>query len=122
MRILWIDDEADVLYLCQAILSKQGHEVYTLQDSLRVLDTISETQPDVILVDHWMPGMTGLELTRQLKNSPYAAIPVIMCTSNPEIKEEAVKAGADVFITKPFSIDEVSMVIQRATQLRQKGS
>lgn len=114
MKILWIDDEPDVLYLCSAILGRQGHEVYTLQDSTNVLNTISDTHPDVILLDHWMPEMTGIEVTRQLKKSKYANIPVIMCTSNPEMKEEARMAGADDFITKPFTINEIADVIQHA--------
>lgn len=117
MKILWIDDEPDILYLCTAILSRQGHQVYTLQDSKNVIPTISQTQPDVILLDHWMPDMTGVEVTKQLKQSPYASIPVIMCTSNPEIKQEAEMAGADRFITKPFSAEQIEQVITEASQL-----
>lgn len=118
MKILWIDDEPDILYLCSAILSRQGHQVYTLQNSTNVIPTISQTQPDVILVDHWMPDMTGIEVTKQLKESQYASIPVIMCTSNPEVKEEAEMAGADRFITKPFNAEQIEQVIIEASQLR----
>lgn len=117
MKILWIDDEPDILYLCSAILSRHGHEVYTLQDSKDVIPKISETKPDVILLDHWMPDMTGIEVTRQLKQSPYANIPVIMCTSNPEVKHEAEQAGADKFITKPFNAEQIEQVINEASQL-----
>lgn len=120
MRILWIDDEPDVLYLCSAILGKHGHQVYTLQTSTNVLPTISETKPDVILLDHWMPDMTGIEVTKQLKSSKYANIPVIMCTSNPEIKDEAKMAGADCFVTKPFSMDQIEEVIHTASQLHKR--
>ena len=118
MRILWIDDEPDILYLCSAILSRQGHQVYTLQSSENVIPVISQTLPDVILLDHWMPDMTGIEVTKKLKKSVYANIPVIMCTSNPEVKEEAEQAGADRFITKPFSADQIEQVIKEASQLR----
>lgn len=116
MKILWIDDEADVLFLCSAILGKHGHKVYTLQSSHNLMNTISETQPDVILMDHWMPDATGLELTKKLKRSPYASIPIIMCTSNPEIKEEAKKAGADWFISKPFTIQQIEHTIEKVVQ------
>jgi two-component system phosphate regulon response regulator PhoB len=118
MKILWIDDEPDILFLCSAILGKHGHKVYTLPDSKNLLNTISETRPDVILLDHWMPGMTGVEVARQLKKSQYSDIPIIMCTSNPEIRDEAKRAGADCFITKPFTIAQVESTIQKATQLR----
>jgi CheY-like chemotaxis protein len=111
MKILWIDDEPDILFLCSAILGKHGHKVYTLQDSNNVMDTLSELQPDVILLDHWMPGMTGVQVAKQLKSSPYSNIPIIMCTSNPEVREEAKVAGADRFITKPFTIEQVEHTI-----------
>lgn len=118
MKILWIDDEPDILYLCSAILSKHGHEVYTLQSSSDVLPTISATHPDVILLDHWMPEMTGIEVMKQLKKSPYANIPVIMCTSNPEVKAEAQLAGVDRFMTKPFNMEQMEQLIYEAYQLK----
>lgn len=121
MKILWLDDEPDILFLCSAILGKHGHKVYTLQSSKDLLHTISEMRPDVILLDHWMPDVTGVELARQLKKSEYADIPIIMCTSNPEIKDEATRAGADCFITKPFTIAQVENTIEKATRLS-KGS
>ena len=117
MKILWIDDEPDIMVLCSAILGKHGHKVNNLQKSKNVMNTISETQPDVILLDHWMPEMTGVEVARQLKKSPYANIPIIMCTSNPEIRDEAKRAGADCFITKPFTIDQVETTIEKAARL-----
>jgi CheY-like chemotaxis protein len=117
MKILWIDDEPDILFLCSAILGKHGHKVYTLQNSRNLLNTISETKPDVILLDHWMPDITGVEIAKRLKNSPYANIPIIMCTSNPEIKDEAKEAGADCFVTKPFTIEQIEHTIMLAAQL-----
>lgn len=114
MKILWIDDEPDILYLCSAILGKHGHKVYTLQSSKNLMNVLSENQPDVILLDHWMPDMTGIEVTKKLKSSIYANIPIIMCTSNPEVKDEAKEAGADSFITKPFSISDIENTILMA--------
>ena len=122
MKILWIDDEPDILYLCSSILSKHGHEVYTLQSSKNVLPTISETRPDVILLDHWMPEMTGIEVMKQLKQSPYANIPVIMCTSNPEVRAEAELAGANSFITKPFSMQQMEDIIAETYRVYSSNS
>ena len=113
MKILWIDDEADILFLCSAILGKHGHKVYTLQNSKNLLSKVSETQPDVILLDYRMPDISGVEVARLLKNSPYANIPIVMCTSNPEVKQEAAEAGADCFITKPFTIEQVERTIEK---------
>jgi CheY-like chemotaxis protein len=112
MRLLWIDDEKDVLQLCSMILGNLGYKVFTSNTCTNMFDLVREAQPDIILLDNRMPGLTGIEATQQLKNSEFKNIPVVICSANPEAKEQAKKAGAAEFITKPFLIKDIEHTVK----------
>lgn len=115
-RILIVDDDELLRSLLQYRLSADGHDVLALEDGSRVLSTIKECRPDLIVLDAMMPVMDGFEILRRLKTgtSPDAT-PVIMLTA---LKREAdivgaLELGAADYLAKPFIPEELSQRIRR---------
>ena len=114
MKILWFDDEVDLLYLCVIMLNKDGHTVITSETYADMIKTVGQAQPDVIIMDNSMPGMTGLEAIALLKESEFQKIPVIFCTGHAGVSEIALHLGIHSFISKPFSIAYLEKLLARA--------
>lgn len=110
-RILIIDDEEHILELLDFNLSLEGYEVITTMSSLDGLDIIKQDKPDLVLLDWMLPKMSGIELLNIIRsNEDYDDIAVIMLTAKnmEEDKLEGLTIGADDYVTKPFSIKELS--------------
>ncbi|MBN1286099.1 MAG: response regulator [Anaerolineae bacterium] len=104
--ILVIDDDWLNREMLEAYLSSAGCEVLTSHDGQKALDLVTETPPDLVLLDVRMPGMDGYDVCVHLKSDPATRlIPVIMVTAleREEDKIQAIEAGADDFVTKPFN-------------------
>jgi DNA-binding NtrC family response regulator len=117
LRILLIDDEPSMGLVCQRILEAEGHEVRYFSMPEAGLQTALTGEFDILLLDLLMPGLDGLEILRQIKES---AVPteVIIVTGNATVESavEAMKQGAHDFISKPFSPDQLKMVVRRAAE------
>ncbi|EFD05135.1 MAG: response regulator transcription factor [Peptostreptococcus sp.] len=110
-RILIIDDEEHILELLDFNLSLEGYEVITTMSSLDGLDIIKQDKPDLVLLDWMLPKMSGIELLNIIRSDEdYDDIAVIMLTAKnmEEDKLEGLTIGADDYVTKPFSIKELS--------------
>ena len=108
--ILVVDDNVDVARVTASTLSARGYGVVIATDGQRALELVEERHPDCILLDIMMPHMSGLEVLSRLKGNPAtAAIPVILITA--KSRDEDVlcgyKEGADYYITKPFSSQQL---------------
>jgi DNA-binding NtrC family response regulator len=115
-RILICDDDADILSICTYILEEQGWEVHCRTHCNGILDVIREIQPQVILMDNWIPETGGIKATQSIKAvDEFRNIPVIYFSANNDIKSLAEQAGADTFLAKPFDIDELERVINSVT-------
>jgi two-component sensor histidine kinase/DNA-binding NarL/FixJ family response regulator len=104
-RILLVDDEDRNLRLLQAILTPEGHDVFTARTGEEALKKVRELSPDLILLDVMMPEMDGYQVLSGLRdNEPGRDIPVIMVTSldDTDSRVRALEAGADDFVTKPI--------------------
>ena len=115
-HILIADDEPSIGSLIEATL--QGPEVETthVTSGKRVLETVRQRKFDLIVLDWMMPGMTGIEVVRALRQQPEtAAIPIIMLTARGQLKdqEQAMQAGAHSYLMKPFSPLELLEKIQK---------
>jgi CheY-like chemotaxis protein len=114
--VLVIDDNAHNLKLLRVLLSVDGYDVRTAtdaEDALRVLGTFT---PEVILMDLQLPGMDGLELTRQLKADPQTRRIRIIAVTAYAMKgddEKARAAGCDDYVSKPVDADTLSTVVAR---------
>ena len=107
--ILVVDDIPENVRLLEAVLMPRGYEVLTATSGEEALRLVEEHDPDLVLLDVVMPGMDGYTVCRSLRaNEDTALLPVIMVTSSigPE-KTEAIEAGADDFIPKPFNHGEL---------------
>ncbi|HXB95237.1 MAG TPA: response regulator [Puia sp.] len=114
-RVLILDDDLDILQICTIVLKKKGFDVQTLNNSNQVVKQVMSYQPDVILMDNWIPGPGGIEATRLLKVSPETQdIPVIFFSANSNVTQLAREARADYFLQKPFDITELEAIVQMA--------
>ena len=120
--ILVVDDSADIReFLAEAILGPAGYEVRTVGDGMSALTLARELDPDVVITDHQMPNLTGLELIRRIcSDLPHP--PVIMMTSaaNENLAVDAMRAGAFDFLTKPFEAELMLAAVGRAVAQRRR--
>ncbi len=103
-RILVVDDDPDCRRLCKTHLSRAGHEVIEVESGAAALCTVPRENPDVVVMDVMMPGMNGIECTRQLKSNGSAAdVPVLICSGRTDTSDivEGFSAGADEYVAKP---------------------
>ena len=115
--ILLVDDEPGVLFTLGEVLTDRGHRVVSARSGAEALTKLDEA--DAVLTDLSMPGMDGLELMAQIvQRDP--ALPVILLTAHgsERVAVVAMKQGAYHYLAKPFDIDEVSVVIERALEAR----
>lgn len=122
-KILIIEDEPDIVRMLEYNLKKEGLRVISAADGLSGLHLAAREHPSLILLDLMLPEMDGLEVTRELKKAPQtSAIPIIMLTAKTQETDKIVglELGADDYITKPFSIREltarVKAVLRRARE------
>jgi signal transduction histidine kinase/FixJ family two-component response regulator len=115
--VLIIDDEPDVLELCQRILLAEGYRVETSRSGYKAIQRIRQTSFDLVLTDIKMPGMDGLETAQAIKEIDPSIICVTMTGySTMDTAIEALKLGVGEFIVKPFSPTELSMTIAKALE------
>jgi two-component system KDP operon response regulator KdpE len=106
-RILIVDDERQITRVLSRGLTTRGYDVHVAADGEAALQTFSDWHPDLIVTDLSMPNMNGLELCRGLR--AFSDVPIIILSVKGEerAKVEALDAGADDYVTKPFGIDEL---------------
>jgi class 3 adenylate cyclase/CheY-like chemotaxis protein len=107
--ILVVDDQPQNVRLLEAVLQPHGYDVIHTASGGEALDAVSRCAPDLVLLDVEMPGMNGYEVCRRLREDERTAfLPVVMVTSHAqEVRADALAAGADDFITKPFNQQEL---------------
>ncbi|HEY4379082.1 MAG TPA: response regulator transcription factor [Acidobacteriaceae bacterium] len=107
MRILIVDDEPQITRVLRTSLISNGHEVTVAQDGADALEKFMKSQPELIITDLAMPAMDGIELTREIRERSQVPIIVLSVRNNDVSKVAALDEGADDYITKPFSIQEL---------------
>lgn len=105
--ILVVDDEPQLLRALRASLPAAGYEVVTAVDGEEALEKIKQEMPDLIILDLVMPGISGLDVCRQVRT--FSAVPIIVLSAkgSDQSKVTVLDAGADDYVTKPFSLDEL---------------
>ena len=110
LRVLVVEDEADLVELLRYNLAKAGFDVATAHDGEEALTQISESAPDIIVLDWMLPHVSGLEVCRRLRRNPATKrIPVIMLTARTQEEDRVrgLESGADDYVVKPFSPGEL---------------
>ena len=107
-RILLVEDEEKLAKFVQLELSYEGYEVSVAHDGLSGLMAARDQAPDLFILDWMMPGLTGVEVCRRLRQTG-TATPVILLTARDDVSDrvEGLDAGADDYVVKPFSIEEL---------------
>jgi chemotaxis family two-component system response regulator PixH len=116
-KVLIVEDNPSQMQLMESYLRESGHTVFRINNAKEAVNKALQCNPDVIVTDVVMPGMSGFELCRRLKNNPSTAkVPIIICSSkNQEIDRLwGMKQGADAYLTKPFSKDQLLRAINLA--------
>lgn len=113
-NILVVDDEAQITRVLKTSLSAQGYGIRTAADGMQALLEMKTWLPDLIITDLRMPNMDGLELCRQVRRQSRIPIIVLSVKGEETIKVEALDAGADDYVTKPFSVNELLARVRAA--------
>jgi DNA-binding response OmpR family regulator len=122
--VLVADDDPDILALVRFRLERDGYEVLSAPDGETALDLALARTPDLAVLDVMMPRLDGYEVTRRLReHGPTTGIPIILLTARvqePDL-ERGFEAGADDYVTKPFSPQALGERIQAALGGRPEG-
>jgi two-component system KDP operon response regulator KdpE len=113
-NILVVDDEAQITRVLKTTLSSQGYGVRTASDGEEALLMIQDWMPDLVITDLRMPNLGGLELCRQIRTKSRVPIIVLSVKGEERIKVDALDAGADDYVTKPFGVNELLARVRAA--------
>ncbi|HMK22515.1 MAG TPA: response regulator transcription factor [Terriglobales bacterium] len=106
-RILVVDDETQITRVLRTALSSHSYDVRVANDGEGALEIMKDWTPDLVITDLSMPHMNGLELTRRLRTASSIPIVVLSVRGEERTKVEALDAGADDYVTKPFGMEEL---------------
>src|SRR5438552_17102747 len=106
-RILVVDDESQIARVLRTGLKTHGYDVRGAADGVSALETFSDWHPDLVVTDLAMPNMDGLELCRRLRMLSQLPIIVLSVRGEEKTKVQALDAGADDYVTKPFGMEEL---------------
>jgi two-component system, OmpR family, alkaline phosphatase synthesis response regulator PhoP len=113
--ILVVDDDPEIVTLLSTRLSRRGYKISTASDGTRALELVKKEMPDLVLLDVMMPGKSGWEVARALKQDPATQnVKIMMVTAIGEKTNEITAPiyGADAHIDKPFEFEKLEKMIQ----------
>ena len=112
--ILVVDDDPEIVTMLSTRLGKRGYKISTAEDGHRALEVAKRERPDLVLLDVMMPGKSGWEVARALKQDPLTQnVKIVMVTAIGEKTNEITAPiyGADAHVDKPFEFDKLERVI-----------
>ncbi|MGE3192694.1 MAG: response regulator [Microbacteriaceae bacterium] len=107
MKILIADDDPQMLRALRVTLAARGHDVVTAGNGREALEAATTSHPDIVVLDLGMPELTGIEVIESIRGWSQVPILVVSGRSDTADKVDALDAGADDYVTKPFSADEL---------------
>ncbi len=111
-RILVVDDEESIHLLYKEELEEEGYEVSSAMSGEEALKAFQEAPPDLVILDINMPGMSGIEVLRQMKEQR-PDVPVILSSAYPEYKQDLASWASDDYIVKSFNLDELKASVKK---------
>jgi two-component system KDP operon response regulator KdpE len=114
MKILVVDDESNITRVLRRTLAAHRYEVRTAADAESAIDTFRDFAPDLIITDLQLPEMSGIELCREIRKTSQVPIIILSVRGEERAKVEALDAGADDYLTKPFGMDELLARVRAA--------
>ena|SRR5690606_23998779 len=119
-KILILDDDSDILFFCTYVFENMGFTVVSSNHCNDIISQVESAQPDIILIDNWIPDIGGVKAIQQLKStSQLNHIPIILFSANSNLLKLAEEAGADGYLKKPFDLEELeALAIKYVNPLR----
>lgn len=120
-NILIVEDEPSLIFTLQDTLESEGYQVFVVSDGEKAIEQVNEIKPDLMLLDLMLPGKSGYEICKEVRQLKYT-FPIIMLTAKDQEvdKVTGLNIGADDYITKPFGVKELLARIQ--ARLRRASS
>src|SRR5688572_23280063 len=121
-RILVVDDTPFNVKLLADLLAVKGYTVSTAANGVEALERIERDRPDLVLLDVMMPGLSGYEVCRKVRDNPATAmLPVVMVTALDPVQErvKGIEAGADDFLTKPINQPEMLARVRSLLRIKE---
>ena len=117
-KVLVVDDEDHILELARLYLSREGYQIETVADGAQALARFGQTKPDLVVLDIMLPNVDGLTICREIRKS--SQVPIIMLTARGQEQDKVngLEAGADDYVTKPFSPKELLARIKAVLRRR----
>jgi two-component system KDP operon response regulator KdpE len=115
-RILAVDDDATLLRTLAINLRARGYDVLTAADGEDALVTLRRDEPDVVILDLGLPGISGVDVLRDLRGWSHVPVIVLSARHGSDDKVEALDVGADDYVTKPFGVDELLARVRAAVR------
>ena len=115
-RVLLIEDEPNIIEAISFILSRDGWTVHTHEDGETAMDKVRTQPPDLIILDVMLPGRSGFDILRDIREDVGSkTLPVMMLTARGQAKDRelALRLGANHFMTKPFSNQDVCEYVRK---------
>jgi two-component system KDP operon response regulator KdpE len=116
MRILIADDDPQILRALKVTLRARGYEIFTAGDGAEALEMAAQHHPDLVMLDLGMPRLDGVEVIQGLRGWTQVPVLVVSGRTDAADKVDALDAGADDYVTKPFAIDELLARIRALTR------
>ncbi len=121
-KVLVVDDEKAMREFLTLLLEKQGHSVIAAADGEQALEVVATQLPDLVISDIRMPKVDGIGLLAGIREQhPHLPMVLITAYASSDSTIQAMQLGADDYITKPFRIDEIRLVVEKALARREKG-
>ena len=116
-RILFVDDDKDILMMVEQYLQMQGYDITTVNSGLKALDLVKDQDIDIIFTDYKMPEYNGLELLAAVKQyKPEIEVIIVTGYGSMESAIQAMKFGSYDYLQKPFKLDHLKLIIDRITE------
>ncbi len=124
MKVLIVDDDPNIIEMVKVNLEIEGFKVICAGNGKEGVEIAKRVKPDLILMDWMLPRMSGIDAVKLLKADPVSrSIPIFMLTARSQVNDidQAFKAGADNYITKPFNPVKLALVLQRKLDKIKRG-
>ncbi|BCA55604.1 Acetoacetate metabolism regulatory protein AtoC [Nitrospira sp. KM1] len=116
-RVMLVDDDLETVKMIQEVLIKEGYEVETANEAESALRRLTEWQPELLITDIHMPGMDGLALLETVRQkSPDVLVILLTAFGSLKTAVDAIKAGAFDYLSKPFIVEDIRLVVRRALE------
>lgn len=113
-KVIVCDDDPDIINVVMSILQTDGYETIPVENSTQLYQAMDDHQPQLLIVDLWMPLLNGEDIIRKIRSHPVrSATPILLLSASMVGDRVGMQAGADAFLAKPFEMTELLQVVKQ---------